>query len=74
MSLAKFTISYYYKKYKTGDIDKKHNRTAIVYAATLAEAIDKVKDFDLEYLGVAEGGVQIREIGNDKNNSSSSAS
>lgn len=74
MSIAKFTITYYYQKYHSGDIDKRHKRSATVYAANLTDAIDKVKDFDSGYLGVAEGGVQIKEIGSGKNNGSVSVS
>jgi hypothetical protein len=71
MRLAKFTITYYYKNYTAGDIDKRHSRTAIVYAANLEDAIKKIKDFDGEFISVADGGVCINEIGGGKNESSS---
>ena len=62
MSIAKFTITYYHKKYEdSNDIDKRCQRTAIVYAQNLPEAIQKVKEFDDEYLAVAENGVAISE-------------
>ncbi len=61
MSKAKFTITYYYSKYPSGDIDKRNQRTATVYANNLIEAIQKVKEFDGEYLATAENGVQICE-------------
>lgn len=73
MSLAKFTITYYYKKYSEGDIDKRHTRTAIVYAKNLAEAIDKISDFDGEYISLADGGVCINELGSGKKESGSNA-
>ncbi len=71
MSLAKFTITYYYKKYSAGDIDKRHSRTAIVYAKNLEDAISKIRDFDNEYILLADGGVCINEIGRDKKKSGS---
>lgn len=71
MSSAKFTITYYYKRYTAGDIDKRHCRTAIVYAKNLADAIDKIKAFDGEYITVADGGVCINELGGGKNESGS---
>ena len=63
MSVATFTISYYYSKYASGDINKRNTRTASVYANNLAEAIQKVKAFDPEYLMTAENGVRINEHG-----------
>ena len=71
MSLAKFTITYYYQKYPTGDIDKRYTRTAIVYAKNLEESIEKIKDFDKEYISIADGGVCLNEIGGRKHESSS---
>ena len=69
--IAKFTISYYYKKYPSGDIDKRHTRTACVYASKLLDALKKIRDFDSEYISVADSGVSISEIGGGKNESSS---
>ena len=66
MSLARFTITYYYQRYVSGDIDKRHSRSACVYAANLSEAIRKVRAFDSEYISIAEGGVNIHETGDSK--------
>lgn len=73
MCLAKFTITYHYKKHMDGDVDKRHTRTATVYAENLAEAINKISAFDGEYISLADGGVCINEIGCGKKKSGSNA-
>lgn len=73
MSLAKFTITYHYKKHSSGEVDKRYTRTAIVYAKNLAEAIEKISDFDGEYISLADGGVCINELGSGKKESGSNA-
>lgn len=62
MNKAKFTITYYYTKYESGDTDKRHQRTASVWAHSLSEAIDKVKAFDPEFINIADSGVHISEV------------
>ena len=62
MMNAKFTITYYYKKYESGDIDKRYSRTAIVYATNLSDAIKKIRALDNEYISVADNGVSINEM------------
>lgn len=62
MSKAKFTITYYYVKYKSGDIDKRHTRTANVYADNLSDAIKKVQALDCDFIAIADSGVHINEL------------
>ena len=62
MNKAKFAITYYYARYESGDIDKRYQRTASVWACSLSEAISKVKEFDPDYINVADSGVHISEV------------
>lgn len=59
---AKFTISYYYEKYHTGNTNTDTTRTATVYANNLAEALIKVCEFDESFICIAYNGVIIEEI------------
>ena len=64
---AKFTISYHYQHYHTGNINEKLTRTAIVYADNLDEAISKVIKLDYNFICIADNGVIAEEIKENNN-------
>lgn len=52
--MYKFTIEYYYLRYRTGRVNKDFTRTAIVYADNLTEAKERIAKVDSSFEDVAK--------------------